>query len=106
MKPALLAAALILTGLSAPAFASFAPIKYAISRGDLAARCELLGSKGEGWGFEASTGDYGCRNTDNGNTVKCTTDGRCTDYAGDPRWKKVKAILEGGRAQKAVILRP
>ncbi len=106
MKTAILAGALILTGLAAPALASFAPIKYSISREDLAARCELLGDKGESWGLEASAGDYGCRNSDNGNTVKCTANGRCTDYGGDPRWKKIQAILKGGKPQHAIILQP
>lgn len=101
MQQAFLAGALILTGFATPAFASFAPIKYSISRDELAARCALLGDRSESWGLDSAVGDYGCRNTDNGNTVKCTAQGRCTDYGGDPRWKRIKAILEGGKAQKA-----
>jgi hypothetical protein len=80
--------------VSMPAFASYPPIKYSATRADIASRCEALGAQGQGWGLEGDFGAYGCRNTANGNTVKCSTDGHCTDYSGDARWSTVKRLFE------------
>jgi hypothetical protein len=104
MTKSLIAATAIMFVLSGAAFASYPPIEYAKSRADLAHSCALLGAKGEGWGLNRQTGAYGCRNTENGNAVQCTADGKCRDYSGDPRWKRIQILLKGGKAQKAVRL--
>ena len=65
------------------------------SRDKIAEACERLGSNGQGWGLNGDFGVYGCRNLSNGNTIKCTADGRCTDFAGDFRWKTMRKYFDG-----------
>ncbi len=98
-----LLAAAIVAALSATAFASYAPIKYAKSRAELASICEKLGPAGKGYGLESSSGAYGCQNTETGAAVQCTADGQCTDYSADFRWKKIQEILHGGKPQKQAL---
>ncbi len=105
MTQSLLAATAILIAFSGAAFASYPPIKYAKSRAELAQSCALLGGRGEGWGLDQQTGAYGCRNTGNGNAVHCSADGRCSDYSGDPRWKRIQRLLKGGEGQKAILFK-
>jgi hypothetical protein len=95
--------AAIIFALSGAAFASYPPIKYTKSRAGLAQSCALLGSKGESWGLDRQTGAYGCRNIENGNAVSCTADGKCSDYSGDPRWKRIQILLKGGKVQKRAL---
>ena len=101
----LLGAALLATFCAGTALASYPPIKYAKSRIELARTCALLGSQGEGWGLDQTSGAYGCRNIENGNAVHCTAEGRCSDYSGDPRWKRIQHLLKGGKGQKAILFR-
>ena len=101
----ILAAAIAISAFSGSAFASFAPIKYEKSRETVAQACAMLGSRGESYGLERQAGEYGCRNTENGNAVRCTADGKCTDYSGDPRWKNIQILLKGGKGQKAMLLK-
>jgi hypothetical protein len=96
----LIAAALVLAAFAHPAFASFAPITYQSSRELIAEACTKLGKDGQGWGLDATQGDFGCRNLATGNTVKCREDGSCTDYSGDPRWKNIQTILKGGKLNR------
>ncbi|MBC8036757.1 MAG: hypothetical protein H7X89_06035 [Rhizobiales bacterium] len=96
-------AAVILAALAGQAFASYPPIKYGKSRAELAQSCATLGAKGQSWGLDRQTGAYGCRNTENGNAVHCTADGKCADYSGDPRWKRIQILLKGGKEQKALL---
>lgn len=100
-----LAATAMIVALSGTAFASYAPIKYGKSRVDLAQSCARLGGHGESWGLDKQAGAYGCRNTENGNAVECTADGKCSDYSGDPRWKNIQILLKGGKVQKQVQFR-
>ncbi len=104
MSKSLFATALVLTNLSSAAFASYPPIKYTKSRAEIAQSCALLGDKGEGWGLNRQTGAYGCRNTVNGNAVSCNADGKCRDYSGDPRWRRIQDLLKGANAPKSVRL--
>ena len=104
MSKSLIVAALALTTLASAAFASYPPINYAKSRTGIARSCALLGSKGEGWGLDRQTGAYGCRNTENGNAVSCTADGKCKDYSGDPRWKRIQDLLKGANAPRSIRL--
>lgn len=97
MTKSIVIAAMLLTALSGAAFASYPPIKYHKSRAELARSCASLGSRGEGWGLDKQTGAYGCRNTENGNAVSCTSDGKCNDYSGDPRWRRIQDLLKGSK---------
>ena len=105
MTRRILIAAAAIFGFASPVFASFAPIAYQSSRELIAEACTKLGADGQGWGLDATQGDFGCRNLVTGNTIKCREDGSCTDYSGDPRWKNIQTILKGGtlnrRAQAA-----
>ena len=103
MTKSIVIAAVILTALSSAAFASYPPIKYHKSRAELARSCASLGSRGEGWGLDKQTGAYGCRNIENGNAVSCTAEGECSDYSGDPRWKRIQILLKGGKVQKQAL---
>ena len=103
MTKSLMIAAIIVAALSGTALASYPPINYAKSRVDLARSCALLGSRGEGWGLDRQSGAYGCRNTENGNAVHCTAAGKCSDYSGDPRWKRVRILLDGGKVLKRAL---
>jgi len=98
-RPILIATALLF-GLTAPAFASYAPITYQSSRELIAEACTKLGADGQGWGLDAAEGDFGCRNLVTGNTIKCREDGSCTDYSGDPRWKNIQTILKGDKLNR------
>lgn len=95
MTKQFLIAVSLLTLSTLPALASFAPIKYTATRADISQRCETLGAKGQGWGLGGDFGVYGCRNLANGNTVKCSVDGHCTDYSGDIRWKAMRKYFDG-----------
>jgi len=99
MNRTLITAAIFIS-LSAPAFASYAPIKYHATRDKIAERCSGLGDRGESWGLDGSAGTYGCRNTDNGAAVSCNEDNLCTDYSGDYRWKRIQIILKGGKPER------
>lgn len=102
MLRTLLAAALF-AALNTTSFASYAPIKYAKSRAELATACERLGSTGRSYGLESTSGAYGCQNTETGAAIQCTADGQCTDYSGDFRWKRIQEILHGGKPQKQTL---
>jgi hypothetical protein len=93
----LLIAAALLAFAASEAMAGYAPLKYSRSRDEIAAACGALGAEGQGFGLDETTGGYGCTNTENGNAVICEEDGRCTDYSGDPRRKRIEELL-GGRA--------
>ncbi|MGH6908192.1 MAG: hypothetical protein ACREDX_10090 [Aestuariivirga sp.] len=96
-------AAIIITILAVTAFAGSPPIKYGKSRVELAQSCALLGGRGESWGLDRQTGAYGCRDTGNGHAVYCTANGKCSDYSGDPRWKRIQILLKGGKEQKVIL---
>lgn len=94
------AAVLCLSLTAIAAEASYPPIKYTRTRADLAAACTALGPRGQGYGFDQQTGPYGCRDIESGNAVTCKGDGSCTDYSGDPRWKKIHDWLNGNAPQR------
>lgn len=107
MSKKIITATVLFFALSLPALASYAPIKYQSSREKIAASCALLGEHAESWGLDQLTGDFGCRDMENGNAVRCTEDGQCTDYSGDPRWKNIQTILQGGKPQRQlIVIRP
>lgn len=83
--------------LAVPAFAGSPPVKSSVTPESAAAACAALGPSGEPLGNGA-----GCRNTLTGAAVICSGS-QCTDYFADPRYAKIKAILDAGKAnpQKA-----
>jgi hypothetical protein len=88
MKSAILAAAFLLAAAST-AMAGSPPIDSAQTPDSVAAACSALGAKGERAG-------NGCVNTETGGAVTCS-DGRCTEYFPDPRYKSIKALLDANR---------
>jgi len=91
----ILVSALLLALTVSEAAASYAPLKYTRSRSEIASTCQNLGGKGRGFGLNATSGRYGCANVETGNTVRCEDDGRCTDYSGDPRRRRIEELLRG-----------
>jgi len=91
--------ATVLASLAAPVLAGSPPVKSKVTPDSVAASCEALGSRGETLGNGA-----GCRNTTTGAAVVCSGN-QCTDYFADPRYAKIKSILDAGRTkpQKAPI---
>ena len=89
MTRTIFAAVAILAAFSGSAFASYAPIKYAKSRAILRPPARCSASAAKSWGLdELHAGSYGCRDTENGNTVSCDENGQCKDYSGDHRWEE------------------
>jgi hypothetical protein len=39
-------------------------------------------------------GTDGCQSTATGQAISCTADGACKDYVGDPRWRKVRDVVD------------
>jgi len=87
----------LVTGLALPAFAGAPPVTIPASPADVAAICaESPGNTDP----IASGGLTGCRNTRTGGAVACDADGRCRDYFADPRYPRIKAILDNARKQQ------
>ncbi|MBI2717809.1 MAG: hypothetical protein HY245_05940 [Rhizobiales bacterium] len=102
MSRVLITALILSIACTGSALASYAPIKYSRSRIEIAALCNALGDRGEGYGLDRASGGYGCRNSENDNAVQCDASGRCTDYSGDPRQKTIRKLLQGGTEQKTI----
>jgi hypothetical protein len=84
---------LILTSLAVPALAGSPPTTSRLQPEAVADACATLGAKGESLGQGA-----GCRNTETGAAVLCTGD-QCTDYFADPRYSKIKSLLDASRVR-------
>ena len=56
--------------------------------------CLALGTMGE-----SIANGTGCRNTKTGAALTCDKNGPCKDYFADPRYGKIKAILDAERKQ-------
>jgi hypothetical protein len=97
----LLAALLLALLFHETATADLAPHPTPRSRDEVAAACAPLGGRGEYWGLDRDTGAYGCRNLDNGNAIDCSEKGLCTDYVGDPRWKRIHDLLQASQPPRA-----
>jgi hypothetical protein len=76
------------------AAADYAPPVRILTRDAVAAACVELGAAGKSWGLEAEQGGYGCQNTTTGQAVMCQADGSCKDYVGDPRWRRVRDVVD------------
>lgn len=81
----------LLAAFALPAFAGSPPTAKTRTVESVIASCANLGTMGESL---THNGQTGCRNTETGAAVVCGADGRCTEYAPDPRWKKIKEALE------------
>ncbi len=75
------------------AFADYAPHVRVVTRDAVAASCAELGDAAKGWGLTGD-GAYGCQSTVTGQAISCTADGACKDYVGDPRWRKVRDVVD------------
>lgn len=75
------------------ALADYAPHVRVVTRDDVAASCTALGASGKSWGLTGG-GAYGCQSTATGQAISCTADGACKDYVGDPRWRKVRDVVD------------
>lgn len=84
---------ILLSCLAIPAFAGSPPVKSTTTPDSVAASCASLGSGGE-----TLANGNGCRNTETGAAIVCSG-GQCTDYFADPRYKKIKAILDQNKTR-------
>ncbi len=84
---------LVLTSLAVPALAGSPPTTSKVQPETVADSCATLGTKGERLASGA-----GCRNTETGAAVLCTGD-QCTDYFADPRYSKIKSLLDANRVK-------
>jgi hypothetical protein len=92
MSMKITAIAVVLLSVSAlPAGAGSPPVTSERTPAEVAAACAALPD-----GTAAL--DHGCVNTETGAAVLCRGD-RCTEYFADPRYAKIRAILEAGRAK-------
>ena len=80
---------------TAPAFAGSPPVKIPATPAEVEARCTAAGASAEAI---ATDGLTGCQNTETGAAVLCTGD-QCTDYFADPRYKKIKQLLDANRTR-------
>lgn len=94
MIRSLLATATVLAALALPAAAGSPPAPSKTGPDAITASCAALGLQGEALA-------NGCRNTETGAALTCDEKGQCKDYFADPRYGKIKAILEGaGKPQQ------
>jgi hypothetical protein len=100
MNRTVFATAALLIALAMPANAGTAPVVSKATPETITAACGQLGSKGEDLG---TNGSVGCRNTETGAAAVCSADGQCKDYFADPRYKRIKAILDANRKQQAPV---
>lgn len=84
-------AAILLPLVSMPALAGSPPDLSRMTPDAVAASCAALGDRAESLANGA-----GCRNTETGAAVVCEGD-QCTDYFADPRYAKIKDILDKNR---------
>ncbi len=94
-----LSVSVLLACLVLPASAGSPPVKSKVTPGNVASTCLALGAMGE-----TLANGTGCRNTTTGAAVDCSG-GQCTDYFADPRYNKIKSILDVGKVkpQKAPL---
>lgn len=84
---------ILLSCLAVPALAGSPPVKSPTAPDSAAASCVALGTRGE-----TLANGNGCRNTETGAAIVCSS-GQCTDYFADPRYKKIRAILDQNKLQ-------
>ncbi len=82
---------ILLACLALPASAGSPPVNSKVTPGSVATSCLALGATGE-----VIANGAGCRNTGTGAAVTCSGS-QCTDYFADPRYKKIKGILDAAK---------
>ena len=90
MKSSMIAV-LLLAATALPALAGSPPVKSTKSPEQVASACGAMTSD------KADLGN-GCVNTRTGGAVLCTGD-QCTDYFADPRYSRIKAILNANQVK-------
>ena len=94
MTKSIFATTAILLFLSLPAAAGSPPVESETSPDAVAASCAALGARGEAIA-------NGCRNTETGAALACDANGQCKDYFADPRYGKIKIILDRNKVPQA-----
>jgi hypothetical protein len=100
-------AATLMFVLPAAAFAdisNYAPDKRLIGRTELKDVCVAMGDVGKGFNLDGTSGTYGCQNRENGDAVTCNGDGQCTDHVGDPRWLRIKTLIDNAGKKKQGLI--
>jgi hypothetical protein len=80
---------------------NYAPDKRVVGRDEAKTICLTMGDVGKGYNLDGTSGTYGCQNQVNGNAITCAPDGQCTDHVGDPRWQRIKDLIDATRKQDA-----
>lgn len=93
MTRSFLAAAILLPLFVMPSLAGSPPDVSRQTPDQVSASCAALGDKGE-----ALANGAGCRNTETGAVLICEGN-QCTDYFADPRYSKIKDILDRNRVK-------
>ena len=97
---------LMFAALLVPAFAgisNYAPDKRIVGRDEAKTICHSMGDVGKGFNLDGPSGAYGCQNQINGNAITCAGDGQCTDHVGDPRWRRIKELIDGAGKKQGVV---
>ncbi len=101
MNKTILSVSALVIVFALPAAAGSPPVAKTRTVESVVASCASLGALGESL---SRPGQVGCRNTETGAAVTCDSDGQCTEYAPDPRWKKIKDALDAaGLKQQAPV---
>lgn len=100
MSKSTILTAVFATTLATPVLAGTPPTPSKTTPDQMTVACGELGEAGESFSRGGLTG---CVNTTTGAALSCDADGRCTDYFADPRYPRIKAILDGGATQQAPV---
>ena len=98
--------ALVLLSLPAAAQAdisTYALDKRIVGRDEAKTICLSMGDVGRGFNLDGTSGAYGCQNQVNGNAITCVGDGQCTDHVGDPRWRRIKELIDNAGKKQSVV---
>lgn len=94
MSRMLVLSAALVPLLATSALADRVPPSRVLTRDAVAASCATLGAAARSWGLEQGSGAFGCQNMTTGQAITCKPDGTCTDYVGDPRWRRIRDVLD------------
>jgi hypothetical protein len=82
---------------------NYAPDKRIVGRDEAKSICLAMGDTGKGFNLDGTSGAYGCQNQINGNAITCTGDGQCTDHVGDPRWRRIKELIDNAGKKQGLV---
>lgn len=100
MTRTFIVSSILVIAFAAPALAGSPPVSKKRTVTNVEMSCANLGDRGESLNRD---GRIGCRNSQTGAAVTCTLDGQCTEYAPDPRWRKIRDALEGNRLKQQQV---